>query len=429
MIYFVTKNSALFESPFYKKLTVEEALNKVSSWDCIQFDTETSGRDPHICDILCYQLGNDKDDCRIVVDNKSYPITTFKELLETKELVGQNLKFDIQFLFKYKIIPTKVWDTMIVEQFLHLGYNPAHFHVSLKDIAYRRLNIELDKTVRGQIRWRGLDESVILYAAKDVEYLEQIKIQQVKECKYTHSLLGAQLENAFVIAISYLEWSGIHLDASKWKAKMDKDSNAYNTALQKLNQWAVRYGLQHPRFPVKLYKIPEPSLFEEFNTGPECIINWASSKQVIPIVEALGFDTTTEDKATGSKKASVEEKVLSKQKGINDEFLQYYFDLKQAKIVCDTFGQKYLDSINPITDRIHTTFKQLGASSGRMSCGSTQENEDLKKYKHLSKGNCTYPQLQNLPSDHDTRMSFTPMHGNLLVSADYSALELNNYLC
>ena len=173
---------------------------------------------------------------------------------------------------------------------------------------------------------------------------------------------------------------------------MQKDQEANTNAINALNNWAVQYSMQHPDFP-KMYKIPEPSLFEEFNTGPECCVNWSSSQQVIPIMEALGFKVDSEDKKTGKAKKSVQEKVIAKQKGINDEFLNLYFKVKETEIVCNTFGQKYLDSINPITGRIHTTFKQLGASSGRMSCGSTQENTDLKKLKKLTKGNCTYPQI------------------------------------
>lgn len=163
MIFLVSKNKSLFESSNYKYLDIDEALKKIHNWDCIQFDTETSGRDPHICDILCYQLGNDTADERIVVDNTCYPITLFKEELESKLLIGQNLKFDIQFLFKYKIVPTKVWDTMVIEQLLHLGFSPATFKVSLKEIAARRLNVDIDKTTRGEIIWRGLDEKVIVY--------------------------------------------------------------------------------------------------------------------------------------------------------------------------------------------------------------------------------------------------------------------------
>lgn len=423
MIYLVSSNQRLFESENYKMLSIEDAITEVSRWGVIQFDTETNGRDAHICDILCYQLGNDEANIRIVVDATSYPITRFKEILETKLLVGHNLKFDIQFLFKYKIVPTKVWDTMIVEQLLHLGYSPATFKVSLKEVAHRRLDINLDKSTRGEIIWRGLDDSVILYSAHDVVYLEQIRDQQLKECKYYQCLNGAKLENKFVIVIAYLEWCGIHLDEEKWKAKMKKDQANLSKALSELNAWAIKYNQEHPKFPVKMYRIPEPCLFEEMNTGPECTVNWSSSTQLIPIMEALGFKVDTEDKKNGKAKKSVQEKVIAKQKGINDEFLKLYFAVKEAEIVCNTFGQKYLDSINPITERIHTVFKQLGASSGRMSCGSTQENTDLKKYKKLHKGNCTYPQLQNLPSDHETRMAFTPTSGNLMASADYSALE------
>ena len=422
MIYLVSKNNTLFKSSNYQQLSLEQALEKVKSWNCIQFDTETSGRDAHLCDILCYQLGNDIADERIVVDALSYPISLFKELLESKLLIGHNLKFDIQFLYKYQIIPKIVWDTMIVEQLLHLGFSPATFKVSLKEVAYRRLNVDMDKSTRGEIIWRGLDEKVILYAAYDVVYLEKIKQQQLKECEYTHCLNGAKLENLFVPTIAYMEWCGIHLDAQKWLDKMNKDQQKYNDALATLDNWAIKYSKEHPDFP-KMYKDPEPSLFEELNVGPICTINWASSQQVIPIMEALGFKVDSKDKKTGKAKKSVQEKVIAKQKGINDEFLNAYLNIKQAKIVCDTFGQKYLDSINPKTNRIHTTFKQLGAASGRMSCGSTQENVDLKKAKQLRHGNCTYPQLQNLPSDKETRMSFTPMQGNLLASADYSALE------
>ena len=425
MIYLVSKNNTLFEPDKYQKLDIVEALNKVNSWNCIQFDTETSGRDAHICDILCYQLGNDSTNERIVVDATYYPITLFKELLESKLIIGHNLKFDIQFLFKYKIIPTKIWDTMIIEQLLHLGYSPATFKVSLKEVSSRRLGVDMDKSTRGEIIWRGLDEKVIIYAAYDVVYLEKIRNQQLEECKKANCINGAKLENGFVPVIAYMEWCGIHLDEQKWSDKMKKDQEAFNNAITALNTWAINFSKSHSDFP-KMYKDPELCLFTEYDTGPECTVNWASSQQVIPIMEALGFKVDDEDKKTGKSKKSVQEKVITKQKGINDEFLELYLNVKQTKIVCDTFGQKYLDSINPITGRIHTTFKQLGASSGRMSCGSTQENTDLKKYKHLGKGNCTYPQLQNLPSDHETRMAFTPISGNLMASADYSALELKN---
>ena len=131
-------------------------------------------------------------------------------------------------------------------------------------------------------------------------------------------------------------------------------------------------------------------LFKEVATGPQCIINFDSSDQVVYLAKILGFDTTTEDKETGEEKDSALEKVLVKQKGICDEFLNLMFGVdvdedthiygyKEASKVCNTYGQTYLNAINPNTGRIHTTFKQLGASSGRMACGSKQENTDLKE--------------------------------------------------
>lgn len=43
MIYLVTTENSLFESPDYKVITVQESLDIMNSWDIVQFDTETSG--------------------------------------------------------------------------------------------------------------------------------------------------------------------------------------------------------------------------------------------------------------------------------------------------------------------------------------------------------------------------------------------------
>lgn len=94
MIYLVSNETSLFES--YKTLSVSEAIEILKSWDQIQFDTETSGRDPHICSILCMQFGNKKSDIQIVVDTSTINPTAFKEILETKLLIGHNLKIKFQ---------------------------------------------------------------------------------------------------------------------------------------------------------------------------------------------------------------------------------------------------------------------------------------------------------------------------------------------
>ena len=458
MIYLVTRNRQLFKSEYYEIISLEKSIK-----------------------ILCAQFGNRKAGIQIVVDTSTIDICNYKNLLETKLIVGHNLKFDIQFLYNHEIIPENCWDTMIIEQLLHLGFNNKFFHYSLKDVAERRLKIDIDKTTRGEIIWRGLDDKVVLYAAGDVVHLEDIRDQQLKECEQKTCKVAAQVENAFVPVIAYLEWCGIRLDTKKWQMKMYDNEKKRDESLEKLNQWVVDYfkshggtsdgfietdytimekfdtqcvwhdippgvtgnehvyeerskdpilGFDYLRKYIKIKKKcdyvtvnTQGNLFDGFDLEPKCCINWASSRQTIPFFQMLGFDTTAKDKKTGDTKDSVVEKVLAKQKGIADDFLKLYFAYKEKFKDCSTYGQNYIDAINPKTDRIHTTFWQLGAASGRMSCGSRNTNTDLAHLKGIAPSRCKYVQLQNLPSDEITRGAFVPKRGNLMTACDYSALE------
>lgn len=420
MIYLISNQKQLFPNELYKECTLNDAISIISTWDIVQFDSETTGRNSRICDLLCYQLGNKEANIQMVVDATTIDIRNFKEILESKLLIGHNLKFDLQFLYNYNIIPTKIWDTMIIEQLLHLGFDPKFTHYSLKAVADRRLNIDIDKTVRGEIIWRGLDSETIKYAAGDVVYLEDIKEQQVKELQYTHSVKAGEIENAFVPVIAYLEWCGIKLDVNKWKEKMSLNEKSRLESLHSLNSYVVSL---YKKDNTKFLPFIERQL-DLFSNEIQCNINWSSPKQVIPFVQLLGFSTKTEDKKTGESKDSVVEKLLAKQKGIDDNFLKLYFNYQEATKVCSTYGQNYLDAINPLTGRIHTIFKQLGAASGRMSCGNGNANDsDLAKLKHISPDRCKFVQLQNLPADEITRSSFVSEDGNLMCSCDYSALE------
>ena len=84
MIYLVSYNKSLFESPNYSYLSVEESIKEIESWDVVQFDTETSGRDPHLCKVLCAQFGNRKRNIQIVVDTLSVDLLLYKRILEEK---------------------------------------------------------------------------------------------------------------------------------------------------------------------------------------------------------------------------------------------------------------------------------------------------------------------------------------------------------
>ena len=419
MIYLVTSQKQLFERTDYKLISLEESLDMMKDWKVIQFDSETSGRDCHLCDFLCVQFGNDKADARIVVDTSTVDICKYKELMESRLLIVQNGKFDLQFCYNYGIIPRKIYDTMIVEQLLHLGWPSGQLSYSLNAIADRRLHINIDKTVRGEIIWRGLDSTVIQYAAGDVTYLEQIMWSQVKDLKKQDLMRAAKIECDFVPAISYLEWCGIHLDQNKWREKMKADEEKLEAAKAKLDAFVV----ERPDLKQYVYINPQGDLFTGFDTTPKVKINWSSSAQVVKVAKILGFNTSVKDKKTGEDKESVLEKHLKSQKGICDEFLKLYFDYQEHFKVTTSFGQGHLNAINPKTDRIHTIYKQLGAASGRMSCGSQQPNTDLAKVNGVPGKECTYPNMQQLPADEATRGSFTAPEGYEWCSCDFSALE------
>ena len=137
MIYLVTGNLQLFKSDEYSLISLEESLNKLSTWKMFQFDSETTGRNPHINDFLCIQFGNIEGTEQIVVDTTTVNVLNYKDYIESNFMIGQNLKFDIQFLYKYNIIPRKVYDTMIVEQLLYMGYPAGIISYSVKSIAER----------------------------------------------------------------------------------------------------------------------------------------------------------------------------------------------------------------------------------------------------------------------------------------------------
>ena len=417
MIYLVTNQLMLFDD--IKCISVEESLNIIKEWSFIQYDSETSGKDCHLCTLLCAQFGSPDGETQIVVDTVTIDIKHYKKMLETKLLVGQNLKFDLQFLYNYGIIPTMIYDTMIVEQFLHLGYPSGVISYSLQAIAQRRLNIWIDKDIRGEIIWRGLDLSVIHYAAGDVKYLAQIMHSQLDDLKKAdNAIIGARIECDFVPAIAYLEWCGIKLDKEKWQKKMDQDLINLLTAEKELSDYAVH----HPKLQKWVKVDNQGDLFEGFSLEPKWGVDW-QKKEVIEVVKALGFNVTTVSKVTKKESESVMEKVLSSQKGIDDKFLELYFKYQGYYKVISSFGQGHLNAINPVTGRIHTVYKQLGAASGRMSCGSQQPNEDLAKFKHINPKDCTYPNMQQLPADEATRSAFVAEEGNLFCSCDFAALE------
>ena len=441
MIYLVSKQPELFDNDVYKPLSVQESIDMICSWSKVQYDSETKGVDAHIVPVLCAQFGNKKAGVQIVVDASTVDLRLYKEALEGRLVIGQNLLFDLPFLYNYGIHPTKIYDTMIAEQVLYLGYpsvldgGPS---MSLAAIAERRLGIYISKEVRGQIIWRGLDTEVIKYAANDVVHLEDIMWSQIADARKKDCVRAIQLECSFVPVLAYVMWCGIRIDVPKWKMKMEKDNKALQSTIEQLNEFVVK------RRDKKFITVNiQGDLFLGFDTTPKCAFQWkqpgvkAKNTPILQFIKSLGFNTKTKDKKTGAIKDSIELKILKKQKGVNDEFLKLYVEYSEALKVCTSYGIAYLNAINPYTNRIHTQFKQIGADTGRITCndgGDSDEekikiNPDLAKLKGFPQKTtdvnlkCGYPNIQTLPADELTRECFIPNDGNIFCSCDWSAIE------
>ena len=251
---------------------------------------------------------------------------------------------------------------------------------------------------------------------------------QLEILKQRAMIKAAKIECNFVPVKAYFEWCGVHMNEILWKQKMQQDEQKRDTALQKLNDFVVKFGDKR-FFKVNL----EGDLWTGYDTTPKCTINWNSTAQIIPFLTALGFNCKGIDKKTKEEKDSIDASVLKPQRDINPEFYDTYLAYSEANKVCTTYGQNYLNAINPLTGRVHTTFRALGTDTGRLACGSQQQNISLAKLKGLpcssktapkdTKLKCAYPQLQNLPADELTRACFCAENGNVWISRDYKGEE------
>lgn len=491
MIYLVSQNRGLFSPEKYKQIEFSEALEILLPLKIVQFDTETMGLDPHTKELLTVQLGNKEN--QVVFDWTTLGVLEkriLKDYFESDRVfLGWNLMFDLGFLYVNDIWPKHIWDGMIAEKLIFLGfppvlsvelynelqlpdYTPAYdkdgilryyeLSYSLKAAAERRCKINIDKTVRGKIIDEGLTEEVIVYAAGDVMWLEDIKEEQDKELDRQDLQKAMAFECEFIKSLAYAKHCGVHLDADKWVEKMERDLSRLKKAEDALNKWVVDWEknkmsssvspgepieyvdpnligesdsdwlLSHgyvrypagdkpnPRFPgnrMQAYKKKEPKskytirnlqgdLFGGFDTEPKCIINWSSSKQVIPFFEELGIQVKTFDKKSKREKKSVEEKLLAPQ-AKDFPIIPLYLDYQGASKVVSTYGDNWLKAINPKTGRIHVELHSIGTDTARVSSG----------------GGVYKLNLQNLPHDEETRACFTAEKGNVWISCDYSGQE------
>ena len=461
MIYFVSKQQSLFESKNYKPLSIEESIEMIKSWKIFMFDTEDTGLDCHIAKVLLMQFGKLDKSIQIVVDCTTVDPLLYKEVIEHSFLVGQNLKYDAKMLMAIGIFMKKCYDTMIAEMLRYFGFpripvSPEEYeeqkydfpyHIkhtkatknkpsypyyelsfALDALGYKYLGINIDKSIRGTIKYVGITEDVIIYGANDVIHLGDIMNAQIEYFKSINAMLALQIECSAVLSLAYFEYCGVKIDEDKWMKIYKRNCTDLQKTIDALNTFVVNLG--NRKFIKEAIQL---DLFQDVDTSSKskCNINWSSTDDVVPLLKYLGFNTKGWNKEKKEETESKGADLVKKQKNINPEFANLYLEYSRLDKLCSTYGPQYTNAVNPKTGRLHTEFRQLDTVTGRLSCGSQKQNEDLAKLKGLPlkprKGHpedvCAYPQIQNLPNTDEVRSCFIAEEGNDFISIDYNSEE------
>ena len=407
MIYYVSKQLEAVELEF-PIVTLDKVIEYFKDKQIIEVDTETeyckwNGErlpDPYTSKALSLQLGDTEN--QFVIDLSTIlDISSLKSLFEdsSKIKIFCNAFFDLRYFHHWKIKVKNIWDIFLVESCIHKGKNLPKGYRSLKGMSERYLGIDRDKTIRGQIHWRGLDSKVITYAAEDVAFMSLIREKQLEVINNlpVNIIKYVDLENRYVYDLSLMSYNGIYVSPEKWM-----QVNIANKA--KLIQ--LREDMQNWIIENNLNKFIDFTLF-----GKEVSINWNSAKQVIPLLKELGVDVLVRDKDKGGNamKESVDIKHLKKQTKISS-FLPIYIEYKELEKEISTYGETFLkENINPVSRRIHSEFFQILETS-RIS----SNNPNLQNIKSTDREGNT----------HGLRKAFIPQSPDkCLIDCDFSQQE------
>ena len=386
MVYLITTNNELFKSDTYTIISKEEAYNKIAECGVIELDTETTGLDPHTCQILTQQFGTEND--QFVIDNKTIDPMYFKPILESNRLfILQNAKFDLKFFLKLGINIRNVYDTFLVECILTTGLEDRK--LGLDALAMKYCGAVLDKSIRGGIHREGLTTRVVKYCADDVTYLKQIMDKQMEQVRKYNLENVVRLENQVTRVFARMEYTGISINKIKWLEIAEITEKGTLEIEGKLDSILKA----EPKLSKYIPKYVQTSLFDY--EVRELGINWGSPLQKLNILKDLGFDTdSTGDRFLQTNK---DKHPLVK------ELINYnrYSKLESA------FGKEFLKFVNKNTGRIHYDVWQI-LSTGRISVSE--------------------PNLNQIPSKGELgkqiRNCFIPQQGYKIVGGDYSGMEL-----
>jgi DNA polymerase I len=355
----------------------------------IAFDTETTNIDANLADIVGMSFCFAKGTAYYVTlpaekENVVKILERFRGIFENPGIiwVGQNIKYDMLMLKWYGFsLKGNIYDTMLANYVIEPDGKRSMDMMSIKYLSYQPVSIEtlIGKKGKAQLSMRDAPlEQVKEYAAEDADVTLQLKnvfdpLLMEKEVRRVFD----EVENPLVPVLIEMEFEGVGLDVNF------------------LNQYSKDLELDIRKAEENVYKHAGVN----FNIG--------SPKQLGEVLfEVMKIDagqkkTKTGQYATGE---DILQKLRHKHQIVED--ILAYRELTKLK-------STYVDAlpllINPRTGRLHTSYNQAVAVTGRLSSNN--------------------PNLQNIPirteRGREIRKAFIPRNSNYrIVSADYSQIEL-----
>ncbi len=353
------------------------------------FDTETTSLNTLNAELVGFSFSVKEHEAYYLPINESKSlaleqINLFKPIFEdeTKTLIGQNIKYDYQILKNYGLdIKNKLFDTMVA----HFLIMPDMRH-NMDILAQTYLNYTpvsistlIGKKGSDQLSMRSVDINLIKdYAAEDADITLQLKNNFVsKLIQNDLEKLFIEVELPLIIVLANIEREGINIDVPALKE--------FSVQLQ--NDIAV--------------------VEEEIQSFAGTKFNVSSPKQVGEILFEY-LKIIDKPKKTKTGQYATGEDVLSKLESLHP-IVAKILDYRELVKLKNTYVDTLPELVNNTTGRIHTSFNQVVAVTGRLSSDN--------------------PNLQNIPirteKGRQIRKAFIPRDENhILLSADYSQIEL-----
>jgi DNA polymerase-1 len=356
---------------------VEEVSGRLKLAKVMGVDTETTGLDPHTSRLRLIQIAVEGSatvifDCFAILPESAKQLSSI--LTSPSVKVFQNAKFDLKFLRSESIsVSGWIFDTMLAAKLLRTSGGPRR--AGLAFLASHYLNRDLSKEEQKSDFSAELTISQLDYAAMDAKILLELRQRLLNEIKKHHLVEAARLEFACVYAVASMEYDGIYLDRNKWLALQEETEKIRTDALSEL-------------YSIIGYPVVQLDLFNKNHSYGR---NVNSSKQVLKILNDNGINVKSTSKHSLARYS---------ESPIVVSLLKYRY----ASKALSSFLHSIPGQISKSTGRLHPRYSQIGAWSGRMSCGG--------------------PNIQQIPRSRAFRQCFAAPPGRKLVIADYSQIEL-----